>query len=706
MNITKKNLNIPITRFEKKFETDEKLWLSKNRTKRYIKKMRLIKKFYNNTNITPTSDFYNWINNDWLKNFQVAKNDEYIVQFDDFRLVQDKVYRELLEIVNDYLKTSKHSTFGKCLNNFYQSSVTFSTIEHIRENAIEVLSKIDDLMKDKNNLWKLLGYLNRVGGELNSPGLPFIYGMLPDEKEPSTFRTTINGPNFILVDINVYFEDGDNSEYKKNYKRHYFKYIRDLFKEVFGKDYHVNPEEIFDLQVKMLESYGKTTEKEGEHNYNKVTRKDAIEKYNMNWDDFSLSLGFKKPPEWFITTSLNYLKYTTTFLLKEWNTPAFRTYFIYNYIRQTSLFCKKTREIIFQFRGKFERGEISNYVDTGIHSIYELGLAFNTFLSNQYIKKYKNEQNIEYLKVLTQELKEVFIRIIHSNTWLSPKTKKYAILKLNKMKLIIGSHPVLRRDPILSYGNNFLKNMLMIFEWRYKQTLLLEGMETRNIDIPTMDWNQYPPKFTGTQPYVVNASYTPSINSIYIPLGYIQKPFIDVTMSIEDILAHVGFTLAHEMSHSLDDWGSKYDHYGKLNNWWTKEDDKIFKRKQHDVLIQYKEFARRDGIKYDVELGLGEDMSDISGLALCVEYLANLHTYKKYNLPIQLLSYKLFFMHYAEQMRQHIFKKALKANLKTNPHPLDKYRTNIPLSRLTIFREIYNVTKKDKMWWHNTDTIW
>ena len=70
-------------------------------------------------------------------------------------------------------------------------------------------------MKDKNNLWKLLGYLNRVGGELNSPGLPFIYGMLPDEKEPTTYRTTINGPNFILVDINVYFEDGDNSEYKK-----------------------------------------------------------------------------------------------------------------------------------------------------------------------------------------------------------------------------------------------------------------------------------------------------------------------------------------------------------------------------------------------------------------------------------------------------------------------------------------------------------
>jgi predicted metalloendopeptidase len=64
------------------------------------------------------------------------------------------------------------------------------------------------------------------------------------------------------------------------------------------------------------------------------------------------------------------------------------------------------------------------------------------------------------------------------------------------------------------------------------------------------------------------------------------------------------------------------------------------------------------------------------------------------------------FVHFASQQRQKISKNALNAQLKTNPHPLDKYRTNVPLSRLKIFRTIYNITKKDKMFWNSTNTVW
>ena len=53
-----------------------------------------------------------------------------------------------------------------------------------------------------------------------------------------------------------------------------------------------------------------------------------------------------------------------------------------------------------------------------------------------------------------------------------------------------------------------------------------------------------------------------------------------------------------------------------------------------------------------------------------------------------------------------ISKKAIEAQLKTNPHPLDKYRTNVPLSRIPLFRAIYSVKKGDKMWWHSTNRIW
>jgi predicted metalloendopeptidase len=74
--------------------------------------------------------------------------------------------------------------------------------------------------------------------------------------------------------------------------------------------------------------------------------------------------------------------------------------------------------------------------------------------------------------------------------------------------------------------------------------------------------------------------------------------------------------------------------------------------------------------------------------------------------PISSLSFQKFFTYIAIQSRQHVYKNAIKAQLKTNPHPMDKYRTNVPLSRLELFRSLYNVNKGDKMWWHSTNTIW
>jgi predicted metalloendopeptidase len=75
-------------------------------------------------------------------------------------------------------------------------------------------------------------------------------------------------------------------------------------------------------------------------------------------------------------------------------------------------------------------------------------------------------------------------------------------------------------------------------------------------------------------------------------------------------------------------------------------------------------------------------------------------------IPIRTLSFQALFIYFAVQARQKIFDAAIKAQLKVNPHPLEKYRTNCPLSRLELFRSLYNIKKGDKMWWHSTDTIW
>jgi putative endopeptidase len=289
---------------------------------------------------------------------------------------------------------------------------------------------------------------------------------------------------------------------------------------------------------------------------------------------------------------------------------------------------------------------------------------------------------------------------------MQPKTKEKALKKLYNFNITIGSPEILDEDPLLDYvSDDPWLNLTKFAEWRHSVAIKLAGKPVS--DLPVIDWTQAPPKFVGTQAFVVNASYTPSKNGIYIPLGYIQKPFVDLDQrGLEYNLARIGFTICHEMSHALDDWGSKYDEFGRLNNWWTPKDQKKFKKIQEDVIKQYETFALRDGIKFDAEPSIGEDLADISGLTICLEYLRDFQLKNEDILPMQRLSFEALFVYFAVQQRQIIGKKALAAQLKTNPHPLDKYRCNVPLSRTNVFRAIYNVEKGDKMWWHSTNSVW
>ena len=327
-------------------------------------------------------------------------------------------------------------------------------------------------------------------------------------------------------------------------------------------------------------------------------------------------------------------------------------------------------------------------------------------MTNEYVNKYQDDAQIQFFEGMSRDLLEVFKRIVRRNTWLEAKTKKYALEKLEKVSITIGSPKKLQPDPLLDYKpNEFIENINKIKEWRLKRFISLEGKGI--IDIPMVDWTQFPIKFSGEQAYIVNASYTPSKNGIYVNLGYIQPPFIDLeNRGIEYNLAHLGFTLGHEMSHSLDDWGSQYDADGNLHDWWTPADKKKFKEKQKDVIEQYHDWAKRDGINFDAAIGVGEDLADISGLAICDEYLRDFQKKNKDIAAIRAISFDAFYTFFAYQQRQKVTKKALAAQLKTNPHPLDKYRTNVPLSRSEIFRARYNIKPKDGMYWHNTDTIW
>jgi len=669
-----------------------------------------LKKAVNPKMVKPNEDYYSYINDRWITDYELTQSQKYIVQVDDFRLTQDKVYRELIELIKKYISDpdTKNSKKAKCIKNAYLSFSTFNTTEQTRCLSNIAREYIEFELKDKNNLWKKLGIANK--NELTSWGSPFVWSLNPDEKNPNIYKCYLEPPQLTLIDTDIYFDDQTDTEkeknYKRNYRKRYLQYLNDVFAIAFGENHGYNVKDIFDTEFEILNAMAcdliKDTDKDG---YNLVTKDEALKMFGFNWEEFCKNMGFQKIPHDFVTSNINYLLCGTKLLLEKWNSPQWQTYWIYLYIRQQTRWDENGWKVFYEFQGSFVRGQ-EGYVQHDIGPVFGMGFCFNTFLTNEYIEHYKNDKLVNYVKTMAADLKTVFIRIIKRNNWMQEKTKKKALKKLENLKFTVGSPEILREDPLLDYkSDDPWGNLIKMSIWRHSEAIQLVGKKV--IDIPVIDWIQIPPKFVGTQAYVVNAAYTPTQNGIYIPLGYIQSPFVDLNeRGLEYNLSRIGFTIAHEMSHALDDWGSKYDEFGKLNNWWTEKDAKEFKKIQKDVIKQYEVFASYDGIKFDASPSIGEDLADISGLAICQEYLRDFQMKNNDVLPIQSLSFEAFFIFFATQSRQKISKKAIIAQLKTNPHPLDKYRCNVPLSRTKVFRAIYNVEKKDKMWWHSTNSIW
>jgi putative endopeptidase len=387
-------------------------------------------------------------------------------------------------------------------------------------------------------------------------------------------------------------------------------------------------------------------------------------------------------------------------LNKEWKTKKWITFWYYIHFNSV-IQLSKYRDVWFEFN----QLELRNITDKRGVEPYICGLSFAynnliTQLLNVFSPKPDEK---DYVKKLFNDIQYIYTDIIKHNKWMSVSAKNEALKKLRTIRLIIGSPPLIVKDPNVKYSEtNYWKNILDASIYKSEMFAYLNG---KNIAyISTVDWNTY--SLTGQQSYIVNAFYTANQNSIFIPHAILSKPFVDLTnRGIEYNLAYIGFTLSHEISHSLDSIGSQYDHKGNLRNWWKPEDKKIFDSKVNGIIQQYREAAMNDGLDFDPTNSVGEDLADINGFRLIEQYLINYQSKNRDASNIKLLSLRALYVYYAIQSRQAIVTKAIYLNSLTNPHPLEKYRVNCVLSRSKFFKYIYDVKKGDKMY-SNYQPFW
>jgi putative endopeptidase len=697
------------------YEPFETNFMTNNTSKNYEKEIiHMMEKPFTDKNIQPNNDYYDYINLNSIKFLKktyknISKKKKYYVQVDDFRIVQDNVNNELLKIIKNEIKNPVTNQ-SKSIEKVFKS-LTHSNNKIFKEHVNNLLYKYNNFVI-KDDLWGLLSYINK--NEIIKWLCPINWTVDVDLKNKNKYINIISYPTFPLYDVNLYFFYDLKQENTKDYKhknkiiQNYLKYINKISDACLDDKTLINAKDCYEVQKDIIMAMGCSKIKNDSDNFYNVVKRENSEKYDFNWKEFSKGLGYEEPPSFFVCDSLNYLNCICTILKKNWKTPKWRSFWIYLFLRQMIMFNQNLRHIYYNFNRKVLLGQPEMETNE-IFSLVGMSYCFNYFLSQEYIKNFYNPQTINYVKGLFSDLLVVFKRIISSNKWLSDSGKKNALLKLKYIKLDVANPTYVRFDPLLNYSDNDAwGNMLLISYWRTNKLIsIYKTQETDNIDfdIPSIDWKTL--KLSGKQCYIVNSFYIPNKNEVYIPLAYIQKPFIDLNnTSIEYIMSYIGSTLTHEMSHSLDNNGSKFNYKGDMYDIFTKEDNKIYSRIQNDIIHQYKYLAKKDNYDLDASNTIGEDMADISGLAITIQYLRDYYIKNNYESSIIKISLEKFFSLYAISQKEFIYKKAIYNQLLFNPHPMNKYRVNVPLSRSELFRKIYKVKKNNGMWWKSISKIW
>ncbi|MEN0060115.1 MAG: M13 family metallopeptidase [Bdellovibrio sp.] len=272
-------------------------------------------------------------------------------------------------------------------------------------------------------------------------------------------------------------------------------------------------------------------------------------------------------------------------------------------------------------------------------------------------------------------IRQSIIDGLNANKWLSKDGKKAALAKIKNARLqLVKPHTDKEWDfvPQRTYSKNqYMKNLVIYNEARWAQTMK-ELREPANQDAWAMG------------PLTINAYYSSNENKFVLPIGILQYPFYDKDGSVIENLGAVGAVIGHELGHSIDDSGSKFDAEGRLKQWMSTKDIMEFNLRGQKMIDQF------NNIGHDGKLTLGENVADLVGLTFA------------YNAAFpkdegSLEDKKNFFIAYGRVWCSVIRPEYAKLLLKTDPHAAGKARINEQVKHQPGFAEAFQCKAGDKM---------
>jgi putative endopeptidase len=313
-------------------------------------------------------------------------------------------------------------------------------------------------------------------------------------------------------------------------------------------------------------------------------------------------------------------------------------------------------------------------------------------VGREYVKKWFSADSKHAIEQMVSSLVAAFSSRIDALTWMSDATKAKAKQKLGTLHVGIGYPDAWTDDSTLvvargdAYGN-----VERAEQWDSQRRIASIGqpLDRAHWEMPAQ---------------VVNAQNLPIRNALTFPAGILVAPFFDPASTAAANYGSIGSVIGHEISHSFDDQGAKFDAQGRFVNWWTPEDYAHFEASGAALTAQLSTYKPFPDASVDGKLTLGESLADLAGLGAAYDaWRASLNGGPA---PMQdgLSGDEQFFLSFAQSWQSKTREASARMALATDPHAPARFRP-LTVRNLDAWYSAFDVQRGDPLFLAPADRV-
>ncbi|MEP3482464.1 MAG: M13-type metalloendopeptidase [Fuerstiella sp.] len=633
-------------------------------------------------------DLYKHVNGRWLLNTAIPSDKS---NFGSFTALADRAQANIRTIIEDAAENPTDANSRK-VGDFYKSFMNTERIDEVGIAPLQSTIAAIRKMESVEDVYRQFGRMQVLG-----VGGPIGFFVSTDAKNSSQYLAAIVQSGTSLPDRDYYLKDDDKYTQARAALK---KYIETLFELAELSEYSDSADAIIALETQLAEAQWTRTEmRNAEKRYNKYDVADlSTLAPSIPWSDFFETVGTPDlktinvmTPSFFealedITTStdLETAKAYMTYHLLSTVAPMLSQ----PYVDASFNLYRKELAGVPEQQPRWKRA-VNATSGGGAGDFGTLGEV----VAQIYVGRHFKPEAKQRMDELVSNLLKAYEISIKDLAWMTAETKEKALDKLAKITPKIG-YPEEWRDysKLEIKADDLLGNMRRSAEFEHQRMIDKLGQP-----VDKKEW--------GMTPQTVNAYYNPSKNEIVFPAAILQPPFF--TADADDAVNYggIGAVIGHEISHGFDDQGSKYDGDGNLENWWTDADKKAFETLAGRLVAQFAGYEAMPGKTLNGRLTLGENIADLSGMAISLKAYELSLDGKNSPLIDETTGTQRFFFGWAQVWRR-LYRDAELANrLLTDPHSPSEFRANGPITNLDAFYEAFDVKPGDKLYKKPADRI-